>query len=89
MPSSSAPGAEPYDAATVAAGARQADPGLPADEAERLAVEALAHLRSVGCDDVGALARLLLDSASEVTHANVIARAAVDFCREHDVDPQG
>ena len=89
MPSSSAPGSVPYDASTVAAGGRQADPGLPEDEAARLATEALPHLRAVGCDDVAAVARLLLDSTSDVSHANVIARAAVDFCREHDVDLSG
>ncbi len=89
MPSSSAPGSVPYDAATVAAGGRQADPGLPEAEAERLAAQALTHLRAVGCDDAAAIARLLLDSTGEVTHANVIARAAVDFCREHDVDLSG
>ena len=83
MPSTSSSG---YDAAAVAADARQADPGLPEEEAGRLAVEVEAHLRSAGCDDVGAVARLLLDSATEVTHANVVARAAVDFCQQHDID---
>jgi len=72
----------------VAATARQADPGLPEGEAERLAHEALGHLRSLGCDDVSAIARALLDGPAEtqVTDANVVARAAVDFCATHDLD---
>lgn len=83
MPSTSPTG---YDAAAVAADARQADPGLPEAEAGRLAAEVETHLRAVGCDDVGAVARLLLKSTTEVTHANVVARAAVDFCLQHDLD---
>jgi len=78
----------PYDAAVVAAGARQADPSLPEEAAGALADEALTHLRALGCDDVGAIARALLEGplAPPVTHANMIARAAVDFCAEHDLD---
>lgn len=78
----------PYDAAVVAADARQADPGLPEAEADALAQEALTHLRALGGDDVSAIARALLDgpSSPEVSHANMVARAAVDFCAEHDLD---
>lgn len=86
MPSTSGPASVPYDAAAVAADARQADPSLPEDEAARLASEALQHLRRLGCEDVSAIARALLDSAADVSHTNVIARAAVDFCEHNAVD---
>ncbi len=89
MPSSSGPGSVPYDAVTVAADARQADPGLAEDEALQLAQEAGRVLVSLGSADVAAVARELLGSTSQVTHANVIARAAVDFCAQHDVDLSG
>jgi hypothetical protein len=78
-----------YDADRVAAAARSADPGLPEDEAARLARAAWQHLREIGLDDVPALARRLLDSASAATHANVVAKAAVDLCEREGVDPQG
>ena len=86
MPSTSAPGPVPYDATAVAADARAADPSLLEDEAAQLAGEALAHLRRLGSADVAALARALLDSVADVSHANVVARAAVDFCEQHNVD---
>jgi hypothetical protein len=79
-----------YDPDWVAAAARQADPGLPEDEAARLAREAWQHLREVGAQDVAELARRLLAGANATgaTPANVVARAAVDFCEQHGVDPQ-
>lgn len=86
-------GREPasYDAARVAASAREADPGLPLDTATRLAQDAWRHLREAGGTDPGEIARrLLADHPSEgATAANVVAVAAVQFCAVHDVDPQG
>jgi hypothetical protein len=89
-PSSSDPGAG-YDPDRVAAAARQADPGLPEDEAGRLAREAWQHLRDVGAADASEIARRLMSgpNTTGVTPANVVAKAAVDFCAEHGVDPQG
>ncbi|MEO6204075.1 MAG: hypothetical protein ABIO67_01640, partial [Mycobacteriales bacterium] len=70
------------------ANARQADPGLPQAEASALAHEAWTHLRDLGGEDVAAIARALLagPNAPEVTHANVIARAAVDHCLARELD---
>ena len=86
----SQPGQVPYDPEWVAAAARQADPGLPEDEAGRLAREAWQHLRELGADDAAAIARALMTgpNATGATPANVVAKAAVDFCLERGVDPK-
>ncbi len=79
-----------YDPDWVAAAARRADPGLPEDEAARLAREAWQVLREIGADDAAAVARRLMEgqNATGATPANVVAKAAVDFCAERGVDPQ-
>jgi hypothetical protein len=87
-PSSPDPTAE-YDPDRVAAAARQADPGLPEEDAARLAREAWQHLREVGADDAAAIARRLMEgSAAGATPANVVAKAAVDFCTDRGIDPR-
>ena len=87
-PSSPEPAAE-YDPDWVAAAARQADPGLPEEDAARLAREAWQHLREVGADDAAAIARrLMAGSDAGATPANVVAKAAVDFCTERGIDPR-
>jgi hypothetical protein len=83
--------AEPsYDPDRVAAAARQADPGLPEEVAARLAREAWQHLREVGCDDAPEIARRLMAGPASpgATPANVVARAATDYCQELGIDPQ-
>jgi hypothetical protein len=79
-----------YDPDWVAAAARQADPGLPEDEAERLAREAWQHLREAGADDAPEIARRLMagPNATGATPANLVAKAAVDFCTERGIDPR-
>ena len=79
-----------YDPEWVAAAARRADPGLPEDEAARLAREAWQVLREIGADDAAAVARRLMEgqNATGATPANVVAKAAVDFCTELGLDPQ-
>lgn len=86
----STPEAPAYDPDRVAAAARQADPGLPEDEAARLAREAWQHLRSAGLQDVPEIARRLLagPNSTGATPANVVAKAAVDFCELHGIDPR-
>jgi hypothetical protein len=76
-----------YDAEWVASAARQKDPGLPEETARELSVYAWDHLRSVGELDAPEIARrLLADHArAGATAANVVATAAVDFCRKHDI----
>ena len=76
-----------YDANWVAAMARQQDPGLPEETARELAVYAWDHLRSIGELDAPELARRLMADHREAgaTPAAVVARAAVDFCREYAV----
>lgn len=76
-----------YDAEWVASAARQKDPGLPEETARELAVYAWDHLRSAGELDAPEIARRLLADHGKAgaTAANVVATAAVDFCREHDV----
>ena len=87
-PSSPDPAAD-YDPDWVASAARQADPGLPEEDAARLAREAWPHLREEGADDAAAIARRLMEgSAAGATPANVVAKAAVDFCTEHGIDPR-
>lgn len=79
-----------YDPDRVAAAARAADPGLPEDDAARLAREAWQHLREAGADDPAEIARrLMAHSPTGATPANVIAKAAVDHCAALGIDPQG
>jgi hypothetical protein len=79
-----------YDADWVAAAARQSDPGLPAETARVLAVDAWRHLREAGPADPSEIARRLLSDHrdSGATAANVVAVAAVNYCASYDVDPQ-
>lgn len=78
-----------FDPDWVASTARQADPGLPPETAQRLAERCWAHLQDIGELDAPALARALMVDAPEVgaTAANVVARAAVDFCTSYHADP--
>ena len=86
---SSPDAAAEYDPDRVAAAARQADPGLPEEEAAQLAREAWQHLRDVGADDAAEIARrLMAASSSGATPSTVVAKAAVDFCAEHGIDPR-
>lgn len=90
MSSSSAGTEGVYDPEWVAAAARRADPGLPEGDAGRLAREAWQHLREVGADDAAEIARRLMagPNTTGATPANVIAKAAVDFCAERGLDPR-
>jgi hypothetical protein len=76
-----------YDPEWVANSARTADPGLPEETARELAVYAGEHLREVKELDAPEIARRLLadHAAAGATAANVVAKAAVDFCRAYDV----
>lgn len=78
-----------YDADWVANTARTADPGLPEETARELAVHAWEHLREVGELDAPEVARRLLAEhpATGATAANVVAKAAVDFCTAYEVRP--
>jgi hypothetical protein len=78
-----------YDADWVAAAARRADPGLPEETGRELAVYAWEHLRAMGEPDAPELARRLLADhpVAGATAANVVAKAAVDFCQAYDVTP--
>lgn len=80
----------PYDPDWVASAAQTADPGLPPDEAARLAREAWQHLREAGAEDAPEIARRLMagPNATGATPANVVAKAAVDFCRQRGIDPR-
>ena len=77
-----------YDADWVANTARTADPGLPEETARELAVYAGEHLREVKELDAPEIARRLLSDhkAAGATAANVVAKAAVDFCRAYGVE---
>ena len=77
-----------YDADWVANSARTADPGLPEETARELAVYAWEHLQAVKELDAPEIARRLLADhrAAGATAANVVARAAVDFCRAYAVE---
>lgn len=68
----------------------QADPGLPEEDAGRLAREAWQHLREVGCEDAPEIARRLMAGPNQTgaTPANVIAMAAVNHCQDQGIDPQ-
>ena len=79
-----------YNPDRVAAMAVAHDPGLPEDDALRLAREAWQHLREVGADDPPEIARRLLagPSPTGATPANVVAKAACDYCQELGIDPQ-
>jgi len=78
-----------YDADWVAASARSQDPGLPELLARELAGRAWHHLREVGALDAPEVARRLLTEFPQTgaTPANVVARAAVDFCEAYAVTP--
>ena len=80
-----------YDPDRVAAAAMSHDPGLPEEDAARLAREAWQHLRDVGADDPPEIARRLLAGPSQTgaTPANVVAKAACDYCQEQGIDPRG
>ena len=77
-----------YDAAWVAAEARSADPGLPEETARELAVYAWDHLREMKELDAPELARRLFleHKQAGASAANFVAKAAVDFCQEYEVD---
>ena len=78
-----------YDADWVANTARTADPGLPEVLARELATAAWDHLRAIHELDAPEVARRLMtdfDTAG-ATAANVVAKAAVDFCAAYDVQP--
>jgi hypothetical protein len=79
-----------YDPDKVAAAARSADPGLPEEDAARLAREAWQHLREVGHEDPPEIARRLMAGPSQTgaTPANVVAKAACDYCSELGIDPR-
>ena len=76
-----------YDADWVAATARSKDPGLPEETARELAVYAWEHLRAVGELDAPEVARRLMADhpSAGATPANVVARAAVEFCEAYRV----
>ena len=77
-----------YDADWVAGAARSTDPGLPEETARELAVYAWEHLRAAGSLDAPEVARRLLADHADAgdSPANVVALAAVEFCREYRVD---
>jgi len=76
-----------YDAVRVGASARQQDPGLPTETALLLAQESLDHLRVVRELDAPELARRLMadHDTTGATAANMVATAAVEFCRAYGV----
>jgi len=76
-----------YDADWVAASARQQDPGLPTETALLLAQESFAHLRAMRELDAPELARRLMadHDTTGATAANMVATAAVEFCRAYGV----
>lgn len=78
-----------YDADRVASAARGKDPGLPEETARELSVYAWEHLRAVGSLDAPEVARRLMVDHKQAgaTAANVVALAAVEFCRLYEVDP--
>jgi hypothetical protein len=78
-----------YDADWVANTARTADPGLPEEMARELAVYAWEHLRAIRSLDAPEVARRLMadHQSAGATAANVVAKAAVDFCDAHQVQP--
>lgn len=79
-----------YDPERVSAAARTADPGLPEEDALRLAREAWQHLREVGCADAPEIARRLMAGPNQTgaTPATVVAKAAVDHCQDLGIDPR-
>ncbi len=76
-----------YDSDWVAAAARQQDPGLLTETALLLAQESSDHLRVMRELDAPELARRLLadHDATGATAANMVATAAVEFCRAYGV----
>jgi hypothetical protein len=79
-----------YDPQRVVAAAMAHDPGLPEEDAARLAREAWQHLREVGFEDPPEIARRLMAGPNQTgaTPANVVAKAACDYCAEQGIDPQ-
>jgi len=71
----------------VAASARRQDPGLPTETALLLAQESLDHLRVLRELDAPELARRLMadHDTTGATAANMVATAAVEFCRAYGV----
>jgi hypothetical protein len=78
-----------YDPDWVANTARTADPGLPEEMARELAVYAWEHLRAIHELDAPEVARRLMAEhrTAGATAANVVAKAAVDFCVAYEVQP--
>jgi len=76
-----------YDADWVAASARRQDPGLPTETALLLAQESVGHLRVMRELDAPELARRLMadHDTTGATAANMVATAAVEFCRAYGV----
>ncbi len=76
-----------YDADWVASSARRQDPGLPTETALLLAQESFGHLRVMCQLDAPELARRLMADHDTIgaTAANMVATAAVEFCRAHGV----
>lgn len=76
-----------YDADWVAQSARTADPSLSESTARTLAVDAWDHLREVKELDAPEIARRLLADHRDAgaSAANFVAKAAVQFCVEHEV----
>ena len=78
-----------YDTDWVAQTARTADPSLDEATARDLAGDAWQHLRQVKEFDAPEIARRLLADHPDAgaSAANFVAKAAVDFCVEHEVAP--
>lgn len=78
-----------WDVPEIAATARRQDPGLPPETAELLAGQAEQVLAGLAELDAPALARALLAANAHVgaTAANVVATAAVAFCRANGITP--
>ncbi len=76
-----------YDSDWVAASARQQDPGLPTETALLLAQESFGHLRAMRQLDAPELARRLMADhhTTGATAANMVATAAVEFCRAYGI----
>lgn len=76
-----------YDPERVAERARVADPGLAEETARELAVYAGEHLREIQELDAPEIARRLLRDHREAgaSAANFVAKAAIDHCRENEV----
>lgn len=77
-----------FDVERVALAAQSQDPGLPQETAQLLARRAWPLLQEVGELDAPALARrLMVEADVGATPANVVATAAVAFCRDTGLQP--